>query len=119
MKTTPSPFLTVPFAGDIELIKEFYKLLGVRMSSDGLVFQNFEIVFSAAEGLRYQLVVTVDEDLDALEAELAKKGGVVIDSGFDVSGPFMIVRDPAGLSVRIDLTPEGMARAIKAARRFP
>jgi predicted enzyme related to lactoylglutathione lyase len=109
--STLSSHAEVPFAGDLDLIKQFYEMLGITVSNGVLTFERFEIFFGNELGIEhFQIAIDVDVDLSRIESQIAEKGGTIIESGFDMSGPFIIARDPAGLRVRIGMSQHTLAR---------
>jgi predicted enzyme related to lactoylglutathione lyase len=99
----------VAFSGESSLIREFYEFLGVRTTTEGLVFEKFEILYGGPFiDSDFQICIDVDSDIETAEAHVVKHGGRVVESGFDMSGPFIVANDPAGLKLRIGLSIIGI-----------
>lgn len=98
--------LEVPFEGDLALIDQFYSVLGVKVNNGFLTFTHFDIFFGKDLGLNnFQLVIETKKKLSKIEPLLIDNGGELIDSGFDISGAYLIVKDPSGLRIRIGESP--------------
>jgi hypothetical protein len=77
-------------------------VLGIEVNNGILAFEKFEIFFGDELGAKdFQLVIETQKDLSQIEELLIQKGGEIISSGFDISGPYLIVKDPSGLRIRI------------------
>jgi hypothetical protein len=93
------------FGGEIEVILSFYKALGVPTTENGVLFKDLEMYFSDIPGTpQFQFVIELDDDLARLERKVKAVGGSIVERGFDMSGPFLIVKDPAGTQVRIGVS---------------
>lgn len=114
-----SVYAEVPYSGDLKRVHDFYRVLGVETTDLGIRFSNFEFVYAdesmACDGR--VLLVEVDVDLDEIEAAYGKIGVPLFRSGFDVSGPFLVVVDPAGQTVHVNLSSEGLARKTRSEGR--
>jgi hypothetical protein len=94
----------VKLSGDPNRLHDFYAALGLATSRASVQVPDFEVFYgSDGEGfdVPFRLVVVVDEPLDAAETRIKALGAVIVDDGFDTSGPYFETRDPAGLPVRV------------------
>ena len=110
-----SCFATVPFDGELSAIDGFYKIFGVDAKQGVVSFGKFEFFFGGAElGFeQFQVVITVDEDPCVIEDEIKEKGGNILERGFDGSGPYLDVEDPAGLKLRVYMEMDALAEALR------
>lgn len=105
----------VPYSGDMGAIRDFYDVLGIEVTSIGVRFSSFELIYvdekSSIDGS--VLSVEIDGDLGEVEKRFEKMGVKPLRSGFDTGGPFIVVADPAGKKVRISFSMEALARSAR------
>lgn len=107
----------VPYSGGIQLVHDFYSVLGIEVTDVGIKFQDFEIIFvDKSLGIDADLVVEIDQDLDIVEKVYRELSVPIASSGFDASGPFIVAIDPAGRKVRISLSNDGLVKCIKSVK---
>jgi hypothetical protein len=102
------------FNGEIQLIDRFYQFLGIDVENGKLSFKEFELYYGDidTESKGFQIVLEVDS-FDRVEALIEEYGGTIVERGFGMSGPFLLVRDPAGINVRIGPTLDTLSATIK------
>lgn len=111
----PEIHAEVRFDGEMLSLEQFYEPLGVKVTELGLRFENFQLIYFG-EGLgvdELTLSISIDGDLNEVETHYQNIGVAVLDEGFDSSGPYIVVRDPAGLRVCIRLTSAALLRNLK------
>jgi hypothetical protein len=100
------------FDGETRNVDQFYNSIGIE-SKNGVVSLAGSLVFFIPNAL-HEFVVSIElDDLDRAEAELRKLGVEFLDRGFDSSGPFALVKDPAGLIVRLSCSNEGLKNMLR------
>ena len=112
IKNLTSAHFEVPYSGPDDSIATFYELLGLKYANGAIRFAQFEVFFGGIfDGPICQFVIETNKNPGFIETELIKQGRKILESGFDISGPFLIVEDPAGLRVRIGYTLAALASA--------
>ena len=109
-----SHFIAYPFIGELNRINQFYKWLGIDVEGGMLSFKEFNIFFGGEEfGINnFQLVIQIDKSVSDFQSELEANNIVPLESGFDASGPFYIITDPAGIQVRVGFSSEALSKSI-------
>lgn len=92
-----------PYTGELSEIDKFYSILGVNSVNGIIKDDKFQFIYGR-NGLNvscFQLVVEVNKDLTVIENALAEEGYDIMDSGYDGAGPYLLVEDPSGITVRV------------------
>ena len=105
----------VPYSGELRLVHDFYSALGVEVTELGVRFSSIEFVYTDGDlAIDGQLLsIEIDRDLSEVEEIFNDIGVAVLNSGFDISGPFLVAVDPAGQKVRVSLSSAALAKLVR------